>query len=105
MAEFHRMDALVNCAGIAGQTNLKSHEVDIADFDRVLALNLRGSFLTCQATLPHMLAKNYGRILNLASIAGKEGNAGMVAYSTSKAAVIGMTKSMGCLLYTSTFGS
>jgi len=95
MAEFHRMDALVNCAGIAGQTNLKSHEVDIADFDRVLALNLRGSFLTCQATLPHMLAKNYGRILNLASIAGKEGNAGMVAYSTSKAAVIGMTKSMG----------
>ena len=95
MKEFQRIDVLVNGAGITGKTNLKSHEVDLADFDRVLALNLRGSFLTCQTTLPHMLARGYGRILNIASIAGKEGNAGMVAYSTSKAAVIGMTKSMG----------
>lgn len=95
MQEFGRIDALANCAGITGKTNLKSHEVDIANFDLVLALNLRGTFLACQAVLPHMLAAGYGRILNIASIAGKDGNAGMVAYSTSKAAVIGMTKSMG----------
>ena len=90
-----RIDALVNSAGITGMTNLKSHEVDVANFDLVLKLNVRGTFLTCQAVLPHMVAANYGRILNIASIAGKEGNAGMVAYSTSKAAVIGLTKSMG----------
>lgn len=89
------IDILVNSAGITGKTNLKSHEVDVLDFDRVLTLNIRASFLTCQAVLPHMLAGRYGRILNIASIAGKDGNAGMVAYSTSKAAVIGMTKSMG----------
>lgn len=86
---------LVNCAGITGKTNLKTHEVPVEDFDRVLALNVRGTLLTCQAVLPLMLAENYGRILNIASIAGKDGNAGMVSYSTSKAAVIGMTKSMG----------
>ncbi len=95
IGEFGRLHVLVNSAGITGSTNLKSHEVPVADFDRVLALNLRGSLLTCQAALPHMLMTNYGRILNIASIAGKDGNAGMVAYSASKAAVIGMTKAMG----------
>ena len=95
MKALGRIDVLVNSAGITGRTNLKSHEVDVANFDLVMKLNIRGTFLTCQAVLPHMLAANYGRILNIASIAGKEGNAGMVAYSTSKAAVIGMTKSMG----------
>lgn len=94
-AEFSRIDVLVNSAGITGKTNLKSHEVDLANFDLVQSLNVRGTFATCQAVLPHMLTANYGRILNIASIAGKEGNAGMVAYSTSKAAVIGLTKSMG----------
>ncbi|MFV0337798.1 MAG: SDR family NAD(P)-dependent oxidoreductase [Chthoniobacterales bacterium] len=95
VSKFKRVDILVNCAGITGQTNLKSHEVDIANFALVQALNVQASFLTCQSVLPHMLEKNYGRILNIASISGKEGNAGMVAYSTSKAAVIGMTKAMG----------
>ncbi len=95
VGKFGRMDILVNSAGITGKTNLRSHEVEPADFDRVLALNLRGTFLTCRAVLPHMLERAYGRILNIASIAGKEGNAGMVAYSCSKAAVIGLTKSMG----------
>jgi len=86
---------LVNCAGITGQTNIKGHEVDPDDFDRVIAINVRGTFLTCKNVLPHMLSGNYGRILNIASIAGKDGNAGMLAYSASKAAVIGMTKSLG----------
>lgn len=94
-AEFGRIDILVNSAGMTGKTNLKSHEVDPSDFDRVFALNVRGTFLTCRAALPHMLARNYGRILNIASIAGKDGNAGMLAYSASKAAVIGLTKAMG----------
>ncbi|OJV03931.1 MAG: 3-oxoacyl-ACP reductase, partial [Verrucomicrobia bacterium 61-8] len=89
------IEILVNSAGITGKTSLKSHEVPVDDFDRVLSLNTRGTFLCCQAVLPVMLSASYGRILNISSIAGKEGNAGMVAYSTSKAAVIGMTKSMG----------
>lgn len=89
------IDILVNAAGITGQTNRKSHEVDLADFDRVMTLNLRASFITSQAILPHMVRAEYGRVLHIASIAGKEGNAGMVAYSASKAAVIGMTKSQG----------
>jgi len=90
-----RLDILVNSAGITGATNRKSHEVEPADFDRVFSINVRGTFLLCRAVLPGMLTQNYGRILNIASIAGKEGNAGMVAYSSSKAAVIGLTKSMG----------
>jgi len=90
-----RVDVLLNSAGITGQTNIKSHEVDPADFDRVMAVNVRGSLNTFKAVAPHMLSKGYGRVLNVASIAGKDGNAGMMSYSTSKAAIIGMTKSMG----------
>lgn len=90
-----RIDILVNCAGITGKTAIKTHEVDLADFDRVMNVNLRASLITAQGVLPHMLRRDYGRILNIASISGKEGNAGMLAYSTSKAAVIGMTKVLG----------
>ena len=90
-----RADILVNCAGITGRTNMKSHEVELADFDRVMTLNVRACLVTFQAVIPQMLARDYGRVLHIASIAGKEGNAGMVAYSTSKAAVIGMTKVQG----------
>lgn len=90
-----RIDILANCAGITGKTNIKSHEVTLEDFDRVMNINLRGSLITFQAVIPHMLEANYGRILHIASISGKEGNAGMLAYSTSKAAVIGMTKVQG----------
>lgn len=93
--EFDRIDILVNCAGITGKTNVKSHDVELADFERVMRVNVRGSFVCFQAVMPHMLRRNYGRVLNIASIAGKEGNAGMVAYSASKAAVIGMTKTQG----------
>jgi NAD(P)-dependent dehydrogenase (short-subunit alcohol dehydrogenase family) len=88
------LEALVNCAGITGKTNVKAHEVDLADFDVVYRINLRGALVVAQAVLPRMLAQNYGRILHVASIAGKEGNAGMAAYSASKAGLIGLVKSM-----------
>jgi 3-oxoacyl-[acyl-carrier protein] reductase len=90
-----RIDVLVNAAGITGKTNVPTDRVDPADFDRVMALNVRAMFLCIRAALPAMRTANYGRIVNIASIAGKEGNAGMLAYSTSKAAVIGLTKVVG----------
>ena len=93
--EFKRIDILVNCAGITGITNVRSHEVDTENLRRVFELNFMGSFYTTKAVLPFMLKNNFGRILHMASIAGKEGNAGMLAYSASKAAVIGMTKVQG----------
>ena len=89
------MDILVNSAGVTGITNVKSHEVDPANVHLVFRVNFFGSFNTARAVLPGMLRQKYGRILHIASIAGKEGNAGMMAYSASKAAVIGMTKSQG----------
>ena len=93
--KFGRIDILVNSAGTTGKTNVKTHEVDFENFLEVFAINVNGSFLTARAVLPYMQKQNYGRILNLASVAGKDGNAGMLAYSASKAAVIGMTKVMG----------
>lgn len=90
-----RVDILVNCAAITGKTGIKSHEVDLADYDRVMNINVRGALVNFQAVIPYMLEKNYGRILYVASISGKDGNAGMLAYSVSKAAVIGMAKVQG----------
>ena len=89
------VDALINSAGIVGKTNLKSQETDPVDVERVFRVNFFGSYLTSRAVLPGMISRRYGRILHIASIAGKEGNAGMLAYSASKAAVIGMTKVQG----------
>jgi 2-dehydro-3-deoxy-L-rhamnonate dehydrogenase (NAD+) len=89
------LDALVNCAGITGATNIPAHEVEIENFDRVVALNLRAALSLSQAVLPGMLERRYGRLLHVASIAGKEGNLGMAAYSASKAGLIGLVKSMG----------
>ncbi|KAL7538695.1 hypothetical protein ACHAXR_008740 [Thalassiosira sp. AJA248-18] len=91
----NRIDILVQAAGIVGQTNLLTHKVQPDNFDLVMNVNVKGIFNCCHAVLPYMLEQNYGRIVNIASIAGKEGNAGMLAYSTSKAAVIGLTKTVG----------
>jgi len=93
--KFGRIDILVNSAGVTGATNIKSHEVDIDNLRLVFEVNFMASYFTSRAVLPWMLKQNYGRILHIASIAGKEGNAGMLAYSASKAAVIGMTKVQG----------
>ncbi|HEV8484255.1 MAG TPA: SDR family NAD(P)-dependent oxidoreductase [Blastocatellia bacterium] len=93
--QFGRIDILVNSAGVTGKTNIKSHEVESDDLNFVFDVNFKGSFFTARAVLPWMLKRDYGRILHIASIAGKEGNAGMLAYSASKAAVIGMTKVQG----------
>jgi len=92
---FGRVDVLVQAAGVTGKTGINTHEVDPANFDFVLSVNARGIFLGCKTVLPYMAARGYGRIVNIASVAGKDGNAGMVAYSASKGAVIAMTKSIG----------
>jgi 2-dehydro-3-deoxy-L-rhamnonate dehydrogenase (NAD+) len=89
------IDILINSAGITGRTNLKSHETDADNIRQVFEVNFMGSYFTSKYVLPWMLKRKYGRILHIASIAGKEGNAGMLAYSASKAAVIGMTKVQG----------
>ena len=92
---FGSVDILINSAGITGKTNIKSHEIEYADMKSVFDVNFTGSFFTSKHVLPRMMKNNYGRILHIASIAGKEGNAGMLAYSASKAAVIAMAKVQG----------
>jgi 2-dehydro-3-deoxy-L-rhamnonate dehydrogenase (NAD+) len=87
------VDILVNNAGIAGRT-LPLWDLDETDFDSVYGVNLRGVFLMCKAVIPEMMERGYGRILNVASIAGKEGNPTLGPYSASKAAVIALTKSV-----------
>lgn len=86
---------VVNSAGIVGPNGIKTEDVELADFEKTCRINLTGSFLVTKYALKIMLPKKYGRILLIASIAGKEGNAGMSAYSASKAGVIGLTKSVG----------
>ena len=89
------VDVLVNSAGITGKTNVRSHETDPADVEHVFRVNFFGAYHAAKAVLPGMIERRYGRVLHIASIAGKEGNAGMLAYSSSKAAVIGMAKVQG----------
>jgi 3-oxoacyl-[acyl-carrier protein] reductase len=88
-----RLDILVNSAGVAGlAAPVESYPVE--EWRRVLAINLDGAFLCCRAALPHMLERGYGRIVNIASISGKEGNPQMAAYSASKGALIAFTKAL-----------
>jgi 3-oxoacyl-[acyl-carrier protein] reductase len=89
-----RIDILVNNAGIGG-ANGNIWELPIDEMDRVYRTNLRGVYSFCHTVIPRMLERDYGRIVNIASIAGKEGNPRMVPYSATKAAVIGLTKSVG----------
>ncbi len=88
------VDILINSAGITGP-NTPLADVSDADWNRTIAINLNGTFNTCRAVVPGMVEKGWGRIVNIASIAGKEGNPNLSAYSASKAAVIGLTKSLG----------
>jgi 3-oxoacyl-[acyl-carrier protein] reductase len=88
-----RIDILVNNAGIAGRAAPLWEQTD-EDWQRVVAVNLTGVFHCCRAVIPHMRERKYGRIVNIASIAGKEGNPNMTGYSATKAGVIGFTKSM-----------
>jgi 2-dehydro-3-deoxy-L-rhamnonate dehydrogenase (NAD+) len=94
LARFGTIDILVANAGIAGP-NHKTWEYPIDAWRRVLEINLTGVFLCCRTVLPHMLERNYGRVVNVASIAGKEGNPNASAYSASKAGVVALTKSLG----------
>jgi 3-oxoacyl-[acyl-carrier protein] reductase len=94
LATHGRVDILINNAGITGGNDL-TWELDPDVWRRVLDVNLTGAFLTCRAVIPHLLANGYGRIVNIASIAGKEGNPTASHYSASKAGLIGLTKSLG----------
>ena len=89
-----KVDILVNNAGIAGPT-VKSWEYPNDDWQKIMDINLTGTFNCCKVIVPHMIKNNYGRIINVASIAGKEGNPNAMPYSASKAGVIALTKSLG----------
>ncbi|RTZ47789.1 SDR family oxidoreductase [Candidimonas sp. SYP-B2681] len=91
---FGAIDVLVTSAGITGP-NTTVWEYPVSEWDQVMSINLRGPFLCCRAIVPQMREKGYGRIVNIASIAGKEGNPNASAYSASKAGVIALTKSLG----------
>ncbi len=89
-----KIDILVNNAGITGSTSeLWNYDVD--EWKKVLDINLQGTFYCCKSIVPLMIKNNYGRIVNVASVSGKDGNANASAYSSAKAGVIGLTKSLG----------
>ena len=94
LADLGKIDILVNNAGIAGM-NVPTVDYPVEEWLRVLSINLTSQFLCCRAVAPHMVRGKYGRIVNIASVAGKEGNPNAVAYSASKAGVISLTKSLG----------
>ena len=94
LERFGRIDILINNAGIAGAI-AKTWETDVDDWRQVMRINLDGPFICSRAVVPLMITQNYGRIVNIASIAGKEGNPNAAHYSASKAGVIALTKSLG----------
>ena len=89
-----KIDILINNAGITGPT-MPLWEYDIEMWNKIIKINLLGTFNCCRAIVPNMIANNYGRIVNVASVAGKDGNANASAYSSGKAGAIGLTKSLG----------
>lgn len=93
-AHFDRIDILINNAAIVGP-NAPTWEYPAKDFMDVVHVGLIGTFFCCRTVVPHMIAANYGRIVNLSSVAGKEGNPNAPAYSSTKAAVLALTKSLG----------
>jgi NAD(P)-dependent dehydrogenase (short-subunit alcohol dehydrogenase family) len=94
-AQLGPLKAVVNCVGILGKNGEKIESLDIDDFDLVYAINLRGAVILTKAVVSGMAQRGYGRILHIASISGKEGNPYLVAYSATKAGLIGMVKSVG----------
>jgi len=94
-AQLGPLKAVVNCVGILGKNGEKIESLDIQDFDLVYAINLRGAVILTKAVIAGMAQRGYGRILHIASISGKEGNPYLVAYSATKAGLIGMVKSVG----------
>ncbi len=94
LEKFGKIDILVNNAGIAG-VNKTVWDTDLDEWRKVLRINLDGPFICCKAIVPTMVKQNYGRIVNIASIAGKEGNPNAAHYSASKAGLIALTKSLG----------
>lgn len=95
IASFGTVDVLVHAAGIAGPTGKRISEISVEDYDRVYSINQRSSFLVAKAVLPLMEKTGYGRIVMLASMAGKDGNPGMAPYTSTKAAMIGLVKGLG----------
>ena len=90
----NKIDILVNNAGITGPT-AELWNYNIKDWNSIIDINLHGTFYCCKSIVPYMINNNYGRIVNMASVSGKDGNANASAYSSAKAGVIGLTKSLG----------
>jgi len=94
IAKSSNIDILINNAGITGSTS-SLWDYDVDEWNKIVQINLMGTFNCCKCVVPHMIKNNYGRIVNVASVAGKDGNANASAYSSAKAGVIGLTKSLG----------
>lgn len=93
--DFGQIHGVINSVGIQGELGIRSHEASLEAFDVAYSVNLRGALSVSQVAVSHMLEYGYGRIAQVASIAGKEGNPNMIAYSTTKAGLIGMVKAQG----------
>ncbi len=94
VSKISKIDILINNAGITGPT-MPLWEYDVEMWNKIVKINLSGTFNCCKAIVPNMITNNYGRIVNVASVAGKDGNANASAYSSGKAGAIGLTKSLG----------
>jgi NAD(P)-dependent dehydrogenase (short-subunit alcohol dehydrogenase family) len=94
IAKTESIDILINNAGITGSTS-SLWDYDVDEWNKIVQVNLMGTFNCCKCVAPYMIKNNYGRIVNVASVAGKDGNANASAYSSAKAGVIGLTKSLG----------